>query len=242
MCTVSFISQDSRYTITSNRDEHTSRPSSFEPREEVINGCKLVYPKDPKAGGTWFAINEKGTVGVLLNGAFEKHISQGGYAKSRGLILLDIISANSAMQHIEEIDLHNIEPFTLVLFENHTLLQFRWDGREKHIKPLDKGQNHIWSSATLYTQEIRAHRESLFSTFLASNDTTNAAAIVDFHCSNNEDYENGFIIDRSTGLKTFSVTQAVIHTNEITLDHFDLLQDKKHSVVLSPNYLQNQLQ
>jgi len=242
MCTVSFISQDNRYTITSNRDEHTSRPSSFEPREEVINGCKLVYPKDPKAGGTWFAINEKGTVGVLLNGAFKKHISHGGYARSRGLILLDIISANSAMQHIEEIDLHNIEPFTLVLFEGYTLLQFRWDGSDKHIKPLDKGQNHIWSSVTLYSEEITAHRESLFRTFLVSNDAIDAAAIVDFHSSNNEDYENGFIIDRSTGLKTFSVTQAVIDANEIALDHFDLLQDKKHSIVLSPNHLLDQLQ
>lgn len=242
MCTVSFISQNNKYTITSNRDEHTSRPSSFEPKEDIVNGCKLVYPKDPKAGGTWFAINENGTIGVLLNGAFEKHISQGSYARSRGLILLDIISSNSPMAHIEQIDLQNIEPFTLVLFENYTLVQFRWDGSKKDIKPLDKNQNHIWSSATLYSKEITTHRESLFRTFLESNDAIDAAAIVNFHSTNNEDYENGFIIDRSTGLKTFSVTQAVIDKNEIVLDHFDLLQDKKHSIVLSPNHLLDQLQ
>ncbi|WP_394750930.1 NRDE family protein [Spongiimicrobium salis] len=242
MCTVSFISRNNRYIITSNRDEHTSRPTSFEPKEELVNGCKVVYPKDPKAGGTWFAINENGTVGVLLNGAFEKHISKGGYARSRGLILLDIISSDAPGKHLEKIDLDNIEPFTLVLFEHNTLLQFRWDGKEKHRKPLNIDEDHIWSSATLYSQEIRAHRESLFRTFLGSSDTVDAAAIVDFHSSNNDDYENGFIIDRSTGLKTFSVTQAVIEKNEIALDHFDLLQDKKHSIVLSPNHLLDQLQ
>jgi hypothetical protein len=31
----------------------------------------LIFPKDPKAGGTWFVANADGVILVLLNGADE---------------------------------------------------------------------------------------------------------------------------------------------------------------------------
>ena len=70
MCTVSFISTGDQYVITSNRDEHISRPLALQPQEETIGSVKVLFPRDPKAGGTWFALNEKGAVAVLLNGGF----------------------------------------------------------------------------------------------------------------------------------------------------------------------------
>ncbi len=237
MCTVSFISRNNNYFITSNRDEHISRPLAFEPMEEIVNSVKVLFPKDPKAGGTWFALNENGVVAVLLNGAFKKHKSKGNYAKSRGLILLDVISAFNPKSFIDEMDLNNIEPFTLVLFDAITLMEFRWDGKQKHSKPLDKNQSHIWSSATLYDEEAIANRTSLFTEFMSVSSDIQASDIVDFHSNNNEDYENGFIIDRNTGLKTFSVTQAVLTKEEAVLKHFDLLNDKKYVIPFSPNQL-----
>lgn len=237
MCTVSFISRNNNYFITSNRDEHISRPLAFEPMEEIVNSVKVLFPKDPKAGGTWFALNENGVVAVLLNGAFKKHKSKGNYAKSRGLILLDVISASNPKSFVDEMDLNNIEPFTLVLFDAITLMEFRWDGKQKHSKPLDKNQSHIWSSATLYDEEAIANRTSLFSEFMSVSSDIEASDVVDFHSNNNEDYENGFIIDRNTGLKTFSVTQAVLTKEEAVLKHFDLLNDKKYVIPFSPNQL-----
>jgi uncharacterized protein with NRDE domain len=56
--------------------------------------CKwqeCYLPEDPKAGGTWYVVDENGTVLVLLNGAEEKHTIKLSYRKSRGLIVLDII-------------------------------------------------------------------------------------------------------------------------------------------------------
>lgn len=237
MCTVSFISRNNNYFITSNRDEHISRPLAFEPMEEIVNSIKILFPKDPKAGGTWFALNENGVVAVLLNGAFKKHKSKGNYAKSRGLILLDVISASNPKSFVDEMDLNNIEPFTLVLFDAITLMEFRWDGKQKHSKPLDKNQSHIWSSATLYDEEAIANRTSLFSEFMSVSSDIEASDVVDFHSNNNEDYENGFIIDRNTGLKTFSVTQVVLTKEEAVLKHFDLLNDKKYVIPFSPNQL-----
>jgi hypothetical protein len=44
----------------------------------------VIYPKDPKAGGTWYVVDENGTVLVLLNGAEEKHTIKLSYRKKPG--------------------------------------------------------------------------------------------------------------------------------------------------------------
>ncbi|MGX1929726.1 NRDE family protein [Flagellimonas sp. 2504JD4-2] len=237
MCTVSFISRNNGYFITSNRDEHISRPNAFEPREEIINSVKVLFPKDPKAGGTWFALNEYGAVAVLLNGAFVRHQSIGDYAKSRGMVLLEVISAPNPKLFIEEMDLHNIEPFTLVLFDGSTLIELRWDGTQKYFKPLSKTEDYIWSSVTLYDHEAIERRNSHFADFVNTDKNITASDVVDFHSNNHDDYENGFIIDRKTGLKTFSVTQVILGGEESALKHFDLLNDKKYTIPFSPNQL-----
>lgn len=218
--------------MTSNRDEHVSRPLAFEPREEKIGSVKVLFPKDPKAGGTWFALNELGHVGVLLNGAFVRHQHKGPYAKSRGLILLDVMASMEPELQLQKMDLHQIEPFTLVLL-NGNLLEFRWDGSQKYFRPLDKSKNHIWSSATLYSDEVIAHRAGMFDDFLREQDHIEASDVVDFHSNNHEDFENGFIIDRETGLKTFSVTQAVIDQEGMLLRHFDLIDGKTYEMPFS---------
>lgn len=218
--------------MTSNRDEHVSRPLAFEPREETIGSVKVLFPKDPKAGGTWFALNELGHVGVLLNGAFVRHQSQGPYAKSRGLIVLDVMASMEPELQLQKMDLHQIEPFTLVLL-NGTLLEFRWDGSQKYFRPLDTSKNHIWSSATLYSDEVIARRAKMFEDFLKKQDQIEASDVVDFHSNNHEDFENGFIIDRETGLKTFSVTQAVIDQEGMLLRHFDLIEGKTFEMPFS---------
>ncbi|WP_190811366.1 NRDE family protein [Flagellimonas sp. S3867] len=237
MCTVSFISRNNSYFITSNRDEHVSRPNAFEPREEIINSVKILFPRDPKAGGTWFALNEHGVVAVLLNGAFIRHKSFGNYSKSRGVVLLEVISAENPMLFLQEMDLRNIEPFTMVLFDGMKLVELRWDGKKRYFKPLDKGEDYIWSSVTLYDDEAIERRNSLFANFIDEEEELTASAIVDFHSNNHEDYENGFIINRDTGLKTFSVTQVVLDNQDSVLQHFDLLNDKKHIIPFSSNQL-----
>jgi hypothetical protein len=36
-----------------------------------LNNKNVIYPKDPQAGGTWYAVGDNGSVLVLLNGANE---------------------------------------------------------------------------------------------------------------------------------------------------------------------------
>ena len=236
MCTVSFIISGSRRLITSNRDEHISRPLALEPKKETIGSAKVLFPKDPKAGGSWFALNDNGSVAVLLNGGFVNHAPTGNYARSRGLVLLDVIASQQPYELLQAMELRRIEPFTLVLF-NGKLLEFRWDGHQKYYRPLDASKNHIWSSATLYKDEVIKQRRNLFQKFIDGNSKITPKDVVDFHSNNHDDFENGFIIDRDSGLKTFSVTQAVLDDEEIVMRHLDLLNDKFFEVPFSPTQL-----
>ena len=234
MCTVSFVNANGKIIITSNRDEKVIRPQAIEPKNYLINNKKIMFPKDQKAGGTWYAVDEYSNVLVLLNGAEEKHIVTGNYVKSRGLIVLDIIGSSSPFNAWQTIDLDRIEPFTLVLFENYKLYQLRWNGAEKNVLELDPNQNHIWSSSTLYPAAIREKRANWFTTFLnttlgatelsAAKPEVTQTELFNFHRYTEEkNEEHGLVINRSNLMKTLSITQTVIDKNKVELFHHDLI-------------------
>jgi hypothetical protein len=230
MCTVSFVCSNGKIIITSNRDEKVIRPSAIEPKKYSINNKNVIFPKDPKAGGTWYAVDENGTVLVLLNGASEKHIVALPYRKSRGLIVLDLIGSADPLAHWKEIDLDNIEPFTLVLFQNQKLYQLRWDGAEKETTNLDITQNYVWSSSTLYPKEVRETRSKWFYGFLETKPGITEDEMLNFHRYTEEkNTQNGLVINRNDEMKTLSITQSVIEKNKVTILHCDLLAQKDFS-------------
>jgi uncharacterized protein with NRDE domain len=190
----------------------------------------LFFPKDPKAGGTWYAVDDSINVLVLLNGAEEKHQWNPPYSRSRGLIVLDLFGSESAINSWETIDLENVEPFTIVLFQDQQLYQLRWNGNEKSTLKLDTNENHIWSSSTLYAKEIREQRAQRFSTFLDTTPEVTFEEIFRFHrYTEAENSQHGLIINRNDQLKTLSITQSVIEQNKITVMHHDLIQEKEFS-------------
>lgn len=228
MCTVSVVSYNGKTIITSNRDEQVLRPSAIEPKNYVINNKNVIFPKDAKAGGTWYAVGEDGTVLVLLNGAAEKHQLKSSYRKSRGLIVLDLISSTSVLNAWDLVDLEGIEPFTLVLFSNQKLHQLRWNEVEKETTLLDVNQPHIWSSSTLYSAEIRQERAEWFASFLTQNNEISPKEMLHFHrYTESENQQHGLVINRNDVLKTLSITQTVIEANKVVLSHYDLQQQKE---------------
>lgn len=230
MCTVSYINNNGVVVITSNRDERVIRPGAILPKSYYHNNKNIMYPKDSKAGGTWFAVDEYGNVLVLLNGGIGKHDPVFPYRKSRGLIALDIISADSAIDIWEQINLENIEPFTLILYQKSKLYELIWDGFVKRTTPLNEAQSYIWSSVTLYSSEIRKERAYWFVNFLRNTDEVSASKIFDFHrYTKPYDSENGLIINRENTIKTLSITQTVIEQNKGTMRHYDLVHAKDFS-------------
>lgn len=228
MCTVSFVTSNGKIILTSNRDEKIIRPNAVEPRNYFINNKNIIFPKDPKASGTWYAVTETANVAILLNGAAEKHYLKPAYRKSRGIILLDIISADSPIESWVTIDLFEIEPFTIVLFQEKKLYQLRWNEVKKQRIELDVSKNHIWSSSTLYPKVIREKRARWFYDFLNSKNQITALEIIHFHrYTENNNHEDGLVINRNNLLKTLSITQTVVEKNKIDIIYLDLIQEIK---------------
>jgi uncharacterized protein with NRDE domain len=229
MCTVSFYKNETQTIITSNRDEHHSRAKALPPQVYQTSTYQLIYCKDAQANGTWMVLRNDGVVIVLLNGAFERHQLNPPYRKSRGLVLLDIINEKDCLQKYREYDLTNIEPFTIIIYHNHLLHECIWNGNEKFIAEKSTEENYIWSSVTLYDEEFRNRKRDLFQQLLQTKNELNANDILQFHHSK-QDLENGFIINRSNQLMTFSVTQIVLTETINIFTHHDILDDKSYTI------------
>jgi uncharacterized protein with NRDE domain len=227
MCTVSFYSNNKQTILTSNRDEHHSRPKALPPQMYVLNEKELIYCKDAQANGTWMALRKDGVAIVLLNGAFERHALNYPYKKSRGLVLLDIISEENCFDKIKRYDFTNIEPFTIVLFFDSNLYECIWNGIEKFITQKSTEENYIWSSVTLYDVEFRKQKQDLYQQLLDAKTDLNNEEILKFHHSE-QDLENGFIINRNQQLLTFSVTQIVLSNKENTFYHHDIFDNNEY--------------
>jgi hypothetical protein len=223
MCTVSYLTTDKGVIITSNRDENSERGNAFEPVIENNEGYQLIYPKDPKAGGTWIALKNNGDVAVLLNGAFENHIKKSSYRKSRGNILQEIIRSPVPAKAFEEIDLTDIENFTLILYKNNELLDYRWDGLQKHREIRNAKEPHIWSSATLYPHHISKQREEWFKNWLANTSHINQYEVIDFHHSAGKgNIENGLVMQRTNNISTVSITSISLTARKAKFYYKDL--------------------
>jgi uncharacterized protein with NRDE domain len=223
MCTVTYIPTQEKYFITSNRDEKNIRKSAVVPAVYEINKRKLIFPKDGDAGGSWIAFHENGNAAVLLNGAFEKHVPEPPYRISRGQIFLDIISEERPVRQFHQIILSRIEPFTLILLEKENLYECRWDGIEKHYKQLKTHRPYIWSSVTLYDDNIVKKREQWFAAFLNSNPNPTQNDILTFHqFTGDGDTANDLLMEREDIYSTVSITSMLLTTDRGSMKYLDM--------------------
>ncbi|NAS32774.1 hypothetical protein GTQ40_17475 [Flavobacteriaceae bacterium R38] len=214
MCTVSYIPKDNGFILTSNRDENPLRETKPPQGITLQNGELLTAPIDQENNGTWIAATDKNRVACLLNGAFIKHERNLPYRKSRGLIVLEIFEYESFSDFVTEIDLHNIEPFTLVLAEKDKLQVLIWDEKEKHHQVLDTNKPYLWSSSTLYDAKMKEEKLDFFNTFIEKA-LLSSDKILELHGLN---YDNAFILDRPQ-VKTVSITQVVVNEDETTMNY-----------------------
>jgi Transport and Golgi organisation 2 len=209
MCTLSFYpkADNDGFILTFSRDEMSAR-SSVEVVQDEQRG--LVYPKDVLHGGTWLALSKRnGRLTCLLNGAFERHERILPYRKSRGLVLLESFDYADMLDFFEDYDFENIEPFTLLTFQNQQIFQFRWDGNQRYIEKVDVQKPLLKSSCTLYNQVVRQERKAWFFDFLKQkNNNIEAKNLWQFHKTTNEEApEKSILMRRPLGPSTVSITQ-----------------------------------
>lgn len=225
MCTVTFIPSEHTIFLTSNRDEKHRRGIATAPAVYKAASGNILFPKDGDAGGTWIAAHENGNAIVFLNGGFIAHIPKPPYRKSRGLILTDLIDHPGPYNAFLTIDLHNIEPFTAIIWDDNRLFECRWDGDEKHVSMLDKSKPHIWSSVTLYDPAIIAKRNRWFQEWIGQKKDPSQNDILSFHqFTGDGDSHNDLKMDRGQ-VFTVSVTSLSVSGDHALMRYLDLKND-----------------
>ncbi len=228
MCTVTFIPQPKGdFILTSNRDENAVRsPQNISQVEQA--GATLIFPRDTLAGGTWIAASDDGRVVCLLNGAFEKHKHQPPYKHSRGTMVLDFFIFPSVQDFFKKYDFEGLEPFTFIMVNQEGgLFELRWDGKDTYKKELDSKGFYMWSSASLYTAQVREQRRKWFREWCENRLDFSLEAIQQFHQYGGDgDPWNGFIMNRFGLVQTVSITNIVKQKDETGLIYNDLLRNR----------------
>ncbi|MDC0177757.1 NRDE family protein [Polaribacter sp.] len=238
MCTVTYLPlKNNDFILTSNRDETPLR-NTIPPQEYLENGVALTYPKDELAGGTWIGLSAEKRLVCLLNGGFEIHQRKGFYKKSRGIMVKNILSATDSVAFINAFNFIDIEPFTLVLVVWETQLEafeLVWDGTKKHFNKLPQ-EPRIWSSSTLYTQEMKQVRKEWFAEFLKENTEFSQEEIVQFHKIETLGTPETSLKMKRSFVETVSITSIIKTASAIKMKYIDFVSKSK--VVLNKPVVQ----
>lgn len=227
MCTVSFVYKgNADFVLTSNRDEAMTR-KTIAPKLYEEENVSMVYPKDMVAGGTWIGTSSQNRMLCLLNGAFVKHTREKYYKKSRGVLVKELLCVSDIENEIKNYDFDNIEPFTLLIVDWNSdlkLIELIWDSVKTQITYLPL-EPKIWSSSTLYNNEMKILRQQWFSEYLSQNGSSKKELFY-FH----EHYGIGdamldMKIDRGL-LKTVSITQFEKEGGDVLVVYKDLLKSE----------------
>jgi hypothetical protein len=242
MCTVTYLPlPKADFLLTSSRDEKTTRPAAAFPVTYTLGNQTVCFPKDPQSAGTWVAASSRLTV-CLLNGAFQAHEPRVPYRHSRGLVVLSVFDYLSPAAWFATYNFTGIEPFTLVIVQSGSdqggrylhhqpvkrLWEVRWDGQTPHIRQLIPQLPQIWSSVTLYSDEVIARRQHWFGDWLRqrSNSAFTVEAIRDFHKQAGiGDNANALQMNRGNGMQTVSLTTIQHEGNQANMCYEDLLNN-----------------
>lgn len=223
MCLVSFVPQKNGFILSSNRDETPLR-SVCNLQSVQMGKVQVMYPSD-KLGGTWLAVSNHGDILCLLNGAFVKHKHSPPYAMSRGIVLLSFFKYSGVSDFVTNFNFSGVEPFTLVIFSEMCLYEFRWDGLTKHFLPLSTNEAHVYSSCTLYTDEVQAERSLWFNDYLLTKPSLSFSDVQHMHhIGGPKDIKNAYLMNRKNIVKTISVShvKANFEEKEIGLYYEDV--------------------
>ena len=224
MCTVTYIpTGKNKFIFTSNRDEASKR-SATGMVEKELDGKALLFPQDPLAKGTWISISNKNQLVCILNGAFVKHKHLPPYRLSRGIMALDFFNYPTANDFFEKFEFEGIESFTMIIFDDGKLYEFRWDEKEKHIVQLDISKQYIWSSCTLYTEEWQEKRRIWFEDWKKKNQVIDQNAVLDFHRNGGESHPNfDMVMKWKDIVRTTSITSILKDGKQMSMRYEDLL-------------------
>lgn len=231
MCTVTYIPTTKGFIFTSNRDEQPKRVT-LPPAYYQESGVNLFFPKDKIAGGTWIGVAEQKRLVCLLNGGFVYHDPTIKYPKSRGVVVTAMLTTYNLEHTLKTIDLEGVAPFTLIVVDwknNHKAYELIWCNKTRHVTELDVDESYIWSSSTLYTDEIKTERKKWFTKDVLSQSGTTKEKVLEFHQNEDlGDVETAPKMKRDL-VETISTTMVVKDGLELSMEYYDYTVDEKRS-------------
>jgi uncharacterized protein with NRDE domain len=195
--------------FTHNRDEQWSRQTHGTFVQEYrFENKKIWMPKDSLVDGTW--IGSDGTrAAAILNGYKKNHLKKEKYRTSRGTIIPKFLKENDAQQFMESFDPSGMEPFTLIVADNNkNITEFGWDEKEIHLTKHNVESPLIFSSFTLYNDDIQQKRKNLFLSFVST--VTNHDDLWQFHETKGDDHGNFINVDYNSEISTVAISQIVL--------------------------------
>jgi len=224
MCTVTYLPTKNGYYLTSNRDEIVSRAIGKISELKREKNQSIYLPQEPLAKGSWIATSTNNRSIVVLNAAFKPHVRKAKYKKSRGLVMIELIESKDLNSFIKQYDFSEIEPFTFVIFDANRLIDFRWDGENKHFQKLPTHQPIIWASWMLYDELAQQKRKNWLNSWLINYPNYTFKDVLYFHkYSGDGDLANDIQMQRGNDLKTISITSIINNNNEMEMIHQDLV-------------------
>jgi len=227
MCLVSYIPTKTGFILSSNRDETPLRADT-ELTLEKVKDKQVIHPLDEK-GGSWIYLSGAGTCICVLNGAFNIHKRLLPYRLSRGLMMRSYFSFENTAAFLKDFDFQGIEPFTMIIKDHKGLYEFRWDAQYKHIQILDSLKSYVWSSCTLYTEDMQIERENKFYSMLKPD--AELEDIQQVHLTGSvDDPENDFVMNRENRVATISHTNAVVDGRSRKMIFQNLINNNKEEM------------
>ncbi|NIJ43571.1 hypothetical protein FHR24_000010 [Wenyingzhuangia heitensis] len=230
MCTVTYVPTLKGFVFISNRDEQVER-ETLPPAYYKELDVNLMYPKDNVAGGTWIGVSEQKRLVCLLNGGFIYHDPAIKYPKSRGVVVKSILTCNNLKTTLESIDLTDVAPFTLTVVDwesTNKAYELVWCNKTKHVTVLNADQPYIWSSSTLYTDEVKVLRKEWFAKDILSQKGCVKEKLLKFH--QNDSLGSVEIAPKMKRdiVETISTTVVVKEQDKLSMQYFDYVKNETH--------------
>jgi hypothetical protein len=107
------------------------------------------------------------------------------------------------------------------------LIECTWTGDNKFCKELDIHKPHIWSSATLYDEQVRKKREEWFKQWLNKRPSPDQSDILQFHQFAGDGNKNtDLLMNRGEIYHTVSITSIELENETRNMIYYDLSSDE----------------
>jgi hypothetical protein len=148
---------------------------------------------------------------------------------------LDFYRFNDVATFRDQYDFNDIEPFTLLIRNFHGTAtgvgrprfdELRWDGEKVHHIPLSPEMPAIWSSVTLYSDEVISQRSQWFEQWLAGQPEFTIGSAVHFHkTAGAGNLQNAIMMNRDNVIRTLSITSILMDSSRYEYYYEDVINN-----------------